>query len=323
MGMRVYNLRSESRNPKSTAFTLVELLVVITIIGILIAMLLPAVQAAREAARRMQCQNNLKQTMLGLHMYHNANGVFPCGAFYTDTAFTSWMASILPFLEAENISRLYDPTTYYGLSSRAMRNKVSTYCCPSDNADREGLVDKANNGSNSPGFARSNVVGCFGVDGSIVQATSNGKRGLFAVRFPWAATIGPVFRSIANVTDGTSNTVAISEIISGPNNSGDFRGMWWDSFGCHYDHKYNPNSPFDTVWDYGTTPPMCDPSKVPCNNTAPTWQATCFAAGSYHAGGVNVGLVDGTVTFANETVDSAVWQAMGSINGGEIMSSGL
>ncbi len=157
--------------PPPSAFTLVELLVVITIIGVLVGLLLPAVQAARESARRMQCSNNLKQTMLAVHSYHEAQGAFPIGAAETGSPeFTcvSWMMAVLPHLEMINVYNEFDlaalwPDCMNGAAAAAYRTKIPTYCCPSDNAGVEGYYDKRQNGG--PGFARSNVVGCFSADG--------------------------------------------------------------------------------------------------------------------------------------------------------------
>jgi prepilin-type N-terminal cleavage/methylation domain-containing protein/prepilin-type processing-associated H-X9-DG protein len=295
------------------AFTLVELLVVITIIGILIALLLPAVQAAREAARRMQCENNLKQTMLAIHLYHEQKGLFPTGISINTDRFgngvgnrwVTWATYTLPFLEAENVSKLYDANkSYDGNNALLFSNKIQTYCCPSDTADREGRYGKAMGAAQ--GFTRSNVMACFSPDANFVEAAGATKQALFNLN---------VSRSMARVTDGTSNTVAISEIIAGPNGTGDARGQWWWDLGCHYEHRYGPNSLADTVMNYAD---LCVPTKVFCQFGG-NWGDAHFAASSYHPGGVNAGLVDGSVAFISDNINLSTWQAMGSINGGEII----
>lgn len=317
-------------NRKSAAFTLVELLVVITIIGILIALLLPAVQAAREAARRMQCSNNMKQTALALHLYHEAANVFPTGLSVSGNTATgtmvTWMAFLLPYLEQEGLKATINlaapcPDFYKELgNAKAWRQKIATYLCPSDNADREGHYDKHYNGG--PGFARSNIVGCFSADGSMTEPHSpnpydtccDGSENPSAASGKLAMFNFNVTRTIAQITDGTSNTVAVSEIIAGPNGTLDSRGMWWHDWGCHYEHRDNPNSNADAV--DGSSGAHCDPSKVPCNTSAGCWTTIHYAAGSYHGGGVNVGMVDGSAGFVNDQINHAVWQALGSINGG-------
>jgi prepilin-type N-terminal cleavage/methylation domain-containing protein/prepilin-type processing-associated H-X9-DG protein len=311
-----FNPKSEIRSTESpSGFTLVELLVVITIIGILIALLLPAVQAAREAARRMQCSNNLKQTCLGLQLYHEQKGLFPPGCSHMGTTdptpgpFVTWQGYTLPFLEAEAVSRLYDPNQLYsGTTALVMRTKIVTYSCPSDDAQREGRIDKERN-ADYIGFARSNVVGCFRPHSGICEATASKRRSLFAMR---------VSRRMADVTDGSSNTVAISEIISGPNGSADPRGMWWYDWGNHYEHAFNPNSPSDLIpGGWPSTVNMCDRAKTPCTYGSSTdWCSIRLTASSYHSGGVNAGLVDGSVRFVSEIINNAVWQAAGSIDGG-------
>jgi prepilin-type N-terminal cleavage/methylation domain-containing protein/prepilin-type processing-associated H-X9-DG protein len=309
------NLKSEIRNLKSAGFTLVELLVVITIIGILIALLLPAVQAAREAARRAYCSNNLKQAMVALHLYHEQKSVFPPGD--SDTAYeitggwVTWATYLLPFLEQENITREVNLAT--ASYSPIYRTRVQTYCCPSDNAGLSSL-------SFDPGgigFTRSNVVACFSADGYFVEpeytpnpssstnpSKDSHKRALFNF---------DISRSISQVVDGTSHTAAISEVISGPDRARDLRGEWWNDFGSAYVHMYGPNSKNDseaTGW--------CDKSKNYCDPLAGNWADMRCAASSFHPGGVNVGLADGSVGFANDQINLAVWQALGSINGSAI-----
>ena len=225
----IENRQSEIRNPK-LAFTLVELLVVITIIGILIALLLPAVQAAREAARRMQCSNNLKQTALATHLYVEQHGIFPAGVSVKNSSrnsatWVTWAGHIFPFLEQENLTALYNysddgSTSGYVINKTIFRTKIGAFCCPSDNADREGKYGILSVNDGGPGFTRSNVVACFRPDGYWIEpgAPQGGVSGTPAKRSLFNYNVAHV---IAEIVDGTSNTAAFSEIISGPNDTGD------------------------------------------------------------------------------------------------------
>ncbi len=150
-----------ARRSQPAAFTLIELLVVITIIGILIALLLPAVQAAREAARRISCANNLVQINLALHNYTQANKVFPpgticswsgypynvwdeAGATVTKGHGTSWMLRMLPFLEEENIARAWDYTKNVAGNAKLAQMNMNGFYCPSRRcAIRYGLDNSA------------------------------------------------------------------------------------------------------------------------------------------------------------------------------------
>jgi len=317
------------------AFTLVELLVVIAIIGVLIALLLPAVQSAREAARRMQCANNLKQVALALHAYHGGYGVFPMGLRANngrENVGMTWMMLLLPYFDQKQLAATLDysaviPTTYT-VNAWAFRQKILAYSCPSDDAGVEGYYDQTYNGG--PGFARSNVVGCFSADGTYIEPDAplttggpnnsasinpsvlSGKRAFFNMH---------VVRSVTDITDGTSHTAAVSEEISGPDHTSDLRGMWMSGWGIHYTHQYGPNSPMPDIMANVGSVLRCDPAKVPCVSTAAHWWTINFSARSYHPGGVNVGLADGSVDFVENDIDYRVWQALGSINGNEAIAS--
>lgn len=197
-----------------SGFTLVELLVVIAIIGVLIALLLPAVQQAREAARRMQCTNNLKQLGLGLHNHHDTYGQFPMGyefrSGFTDGDPTwGWAAFLMPFIEQETIYDAIDPKNQTLANAvgnandlAVMKTPLDVYRCPSDTGpdlnDQRKLAGEATAlsnyiGSNSSDLAARN-------DG--IPGSNYGADGIF-----WENSDC----NFADVTDGTSNTFAIGE----------------------------------------------------------------------------------------------------------------
>ena len=202
---------------KKSGFTLVELLVVIAIIGVLVALLLPAVQAAREAARRNQCMNNVKQLGLSLQMYHDANKRFPPGHMETGVDGPSyrhqlsWLALCLPYLEESNVSKLIrkedvDPATNAHTNPKlvpAGRTVIGTFSCASDPVDALAISQIARDAANTLFWAPTNYMGNQGI---LCDCRGDECSGLFGH--------DTKFR-MKDVTDGTSNTIAVGESLKG------------------------------------------------------------------------------------------------------------
>jgi prepilin-type N-terminal cleavage/methylation domain-containing protein/prepilin-type processing-associated H-X9-DG protein len=288
-------------------FTLVELLVVIAIIGILIALLLPAVQAAREAARRMQCSNNLKQIGLAIHNYATAyREYFPVGG--TGSAKHGLFTTLLPYLE---MKPLYDQIdwTLSTYDCPARYTAVAAYVCPSY-PNAAVYRDMTNHHMNGAVTTYQGTAGTPRTGEDAVSAPANGdipKNGLFG----WQ-----LIRRFGDVTDGLSNTLAVGEFVhrdrvagSGSNNfqpaPGNVRA--WILGGCNtgslgsYTCKailYSPNTQIDRVNDGA--------------------KFNYLPMGSHHPGGVNFLLADGSVTFLPESFDLTTYQNMATCSGGEI-----
>ena len=311
------------------AFTLVELLVVIAIIGILVSLLLPAVQSARAAARRMQCSNNLKQLGLALHNYHTAHQQFPPGQFIQidskvagnptpdDWVRWSWFAMILPYVEQMAMADIYaehlsQPRTgSFSYTNLPEKTTIApTFMCPSDPAN-----PKIHNGStlsNTQGF-HGNYMLNAGDDyfNSGGYANSANLNGVFQVG---------TGISIDEIRDGTTNTLLASEIIlvkDGAVGSGqeDIRGRYHNvaHAGALFSTKFPPNTTEPDRHNYclNTVP------QAPCT---PTGTDVIVSARSYHPGGVMCGLSDGSVRFLSETIDLTIYNSLGTRSGGEVIS---
>jgi prepilin-type N-terminal cleavage/methylation domain-containing protein/prepilin-type processing-associated H-X9-DG protein len=217
---------------RSRAFTLVELLVVIAIIGVLVALLLPAVQAAREAARRIKCANHLKQIGIGLHNYESTYQTLPWGNAYPKVlASPSWAASVLPFVEAQAHYESFDfnQNLNSAANARAVTTRVSIYQCPSDPATRNPILfarctccsfGQAYNsmglwyaGSAGPVWPGEPCVFCpttsasdtnFCCQGSNYGQDANGP-GMF---YRWSANV-----RLKDATDGLSNVIMVGETL--------------------------------------------------------------------------------------------------------------
>ncbi len=303
--------RAGRRIADRSAFTLVELLVVIAIIGILVALLLPAVQAAREAARRMQCTNHLKQWGLAMHNYENANKVFPAGVIRGSSATVTsdgnagtngvnrrqtFVVSLWPYFEQQALTDAYDFNfSFYAAKNRpAVMAQVPMYFCPSD---RKGYW-KGDQYTRS----RGNYLVNWGA-GRYQQDDSGYLQSAFGVN-RWTAH--------GDIRDGTSNTIFMSEIMMALRDADfDFRGDFInDDISCSQFMTVNtPNSGVDQTVCVDLVKPG------PCLSTQ---SPTRVSARSNHSGGVNVLLGDGSVRSVTSSIDALVWRAAGTMAGSDV-----
>ncbi len=326
--MNRFRCRSVSESARG-AFTLVELLVVIAIIGILVALLLPAIQSAREAARRTQCSNNLKQIGVALHNYHDTHGRFPPGGVHRNGgpdqgrwengSSTSWRASwlllLLPFLEQEALYNDYDFSRRARdgePNSQVVGTFIGSLVCPSANIRREERWQMS--GGVNPRFAKGSYAACFSAGSAYSSAAHRGDRsGIDRATFHPGAHYGANF---ADIFDGTSNTIAVSEILTS-GAEGDQRGAWAYPTGAFFsggnqrdfsrDVRLPPNG--NALDDRRRDKPsFCS---APSNNRhircTSNGDRPNVAARSYHPGGVHALYADAAVQFIGDDIDLETW----------------
>jgi type II secretory pathway pseudopilin PulG len=316
----------------------VELLVVIAIIGILIALLLPAVQAAREAARRMQCTNNVKQLSLALHTYHDARGAFPAlmsrtvpNQTNTMGPITSTATHLLPYIE--------QGARYEGLITWAAANPtlnihwtdspieyrggvINAFCCPSDDGAKKPAVDCS--------MARISYIMCAGdsayQNGNTDVTHTNENRGMFHGAYS--------FKSFGAMSDGSSNTVGVSETITSSNRNnltvksgfahapGMISGTNFDPSRCvnlrsTTDRTLLNATASNNTWrgsrftvgypaDYAFTTilPPNSPNCLDSSGGGDSATNGAYSPSSNHTGGVVCGWMDGSVTFISDTINT-------------------
>mgnify|MGYP000933919901 CR=1 FL=1 len=305
----------------ATGFTLVELLVVIAIIGILVALLLPAIQAAREAARRTQCTNNLKQIGLAMHMHHDVFKHFPFGhkipapPFNNNQDFgeATWIFPILPYMELNAVYEMADQR--YGFGSAAappsttnnapvVRSVLPSFECPSNSKVNDVLWFQI--------YTRGSYVANNGIGpmAEWVYIGPGSTAALPASRVPGVFYINST-TNFSDFRDGTAHTALVSEIrvVRGGAPNGDQRGVMFYPEGPLYHHNYTPNSMIPD----GIRGATCvnDPD-APCVGAYTAWnnRALIMTARSYHPGGVNVVFADGNVRLVNDAIDLAIWRAL-------------
>ncbi len=317
-------------------FTLVELLVVIAIIGILIALLLPAVQAAREAARRMQCANNLKQIGTAMHSVHTATNSFPKGLYKEQIlGCEAWsigydgyctsnppqcrtlLLFTYPYLEDRVTEIMMDLKDHPNLDwddielEAAMSAVVPTFICPSDGYGRK--VDPAGFYMGiSIATSKGNYLGFFNGQrfGDLADEENPLKKAVFG--------IGRGSR-IRDISDGTTHTMMMSEYLRGRE---DYRGCYWDQHpgGSGLYTMNTPNSSVkdillgDGLWCFDE--PL---QNLPCENTT-DYRDTTVTARSQHPGIVQVLMADASVQTVNDEISLTLWQQLAAIADGSVIN---
>lgn len=335
-----------TQKTKGKGFTLVELLVVIAIIGILVAILLPAVQQAREAARRLQCRNNLKQIGLALHLYADSHLRFPMSYTakpgVTTTVGGQWsaFARILPYLEQANLQDLIDWNVAYSTQVNVATTRIPTYLCPSEIND----IVRVTPATGIPRDYPANYGVNFGT--WKIYDPTNGSGGDGAIHPNSNFTT-------ASFLDGMSNTLGVAEVKAYtpyvrntsadpgpiPPSSPSF-ALGYTGDGCCVGPSVQQNTGH-TEWADG----LCQQSGFTTTFTPNTkiaysvgganydidfvsWREgtttsrityAALPARSYHHGVVHVLLMDGSVRPVSETIDIGTWQALGTRAGGEVI----
>jgi prepilin-type N-terminal cleavage/methylation domain-containing protein/prepilin-type processing-associated H-X9-DG protein len=281
------SLHKQARVGQKRGFTLVELLVVIAIIGILVSLLLPAVQAAREAARRVSCTNNLAQLGLAMHHFEFNQGFLPSGVteskgpikYEPIGTHVSWTVELLPYLELHNVYRKFDKTLgAYAIQNEPVRQQIlPVFLCPSNPNEHVAGEQK---------YGVCTYAGCHNHDEAPIDESNTGLLYLNSkTRF-------------AEISDGTSNTILLGEKLTDDDSFGWVSGTrdTLRNTGSFVPGRYSPN-----------------PAKVPLG------PSVVGGFGSFHTGGGNFVYADGSVVFISQSIDEQLRKYLGHRSDGELI----
>ena len=315
----------------SAAFTLVELLVVIAIIGVLVSLLLPAIQAAREAARRAECVNNLKQWGIAMHLHHDSRGKLPYGATgYVHPSDPSqsyprltWVMYLYSYIEQANLADRNDLTKDFAQPPFTIQNTMdglggqylSLYRCPSDPIGVDLTVGAFQR-------RRGNYVVNWGharFDGIFNPKTLPNGPAVAPFGFESGRRSEPRATSFSQIIDGTSSTLLMSEyLVATTPEDRDWRGDILNDEGMHhFQTMQTPNSSLSDIVETNYLTRNGDPLMPADEGPRNRQQNT---ARSRHPGGVNAALCDGSVSFYSDDVSLDTWLALGTMDGEEVVS---
>jgi prepilin-type N-terminal cleavage/methylation domain-containing protein/prepilin-type processing-associated H-X9-DG protein len=322
-------------------FTLIELLVVIAIIGILVGLVVPAVQKVREAAARTQCVNNLKQIGLALHSYHDANRCFPPGYLDSNTSPNStpdndvgpgwgWAAWLLPYLEQGNLYKQinFKVTVGTGVNTSVSQVALPVFQCPSDPYQQAVPIYDSNFTTPVATVAHGNYVGCNGWEECFYGAGGNPQSGPGTDGLGGGfgqAGVGAFYRNsrvrMLGVTDGLSNTIFVGE-RSGDHAPATWTGAMpggrcpaWMASAAPTPYAAPPGPAYDNA-DFGEAFVLAHTNATHLPNADfPLFDPDTFY--SLHPGGANFLFGDGSVHFLTSSINPATYQALGTIAGGE------
>ena len=308
-----------TRRPPRRAFTLIELLVVIAIIAVLVGLLLPAVQKVREAASRTTCQNNLKQIGLALHNYESAAGTWPAQS--TNAPRGSWITQILPHIEQGNVARLYNPALNWDdpANAAAVTTRIKLLLCPSADKDRDGF-EYTRFTTATPRFflygAPTDYTNVGGVGSALAASLSPPPADATGV-------LGSVPVRVLQVTDGLSNTILVTECANRPQ-------LWQrrrrvDALPPPAHWSSTSDKPYVTggVWASHLKGFLIDGAGADGSTNGGTCAMNCSNDNevySFHPGGANALLADGSVRFLRDATPVPALAALVTRAGGEVVT---